>query len=124
MTPRRPLIVVVEDDMDMRRAMQSMLDAAGFDASMHASAEALLASGVPADAACLVLDVHLPGMSGFDLHDLLAVTTSRRPVAFMTAHDAPATRARSQDAGAVAYLVKPFDGKVLITTLRRVAPRA
>ena len=124
MTFRQPLIVVVEDDASMKRAMESMLDAAGFATSMHDSAEDLLAAGVPAATACLVLDVHLPGMSGFDLHDLLATTTPHPPVVFMTAHDEPEARARSLEVGAIAYLVKPFDGKALITTLRGIAPPA
>jgi FixJ family two-component response regulator len=120
MTSRQPLIVVVEDDADMSRAMESMLSAAGFAASMHVSAEALLAFGVPVTAACLVLDVHLPGMSGFDLLDRLAAPP---PVIFMTAHDEPAARARSQKAGAVAYLVKPFDGKALVAMLHACCGR-
>jgi FixJ family two-component response regulator len=122
MTSQQPLIVVVEDDADMNRAMESMLSAAGFATSMHASAESLLAGGVPPAASCLLLDVQLPGMSGFDLHDRLA-TTPCPPVVFMTAHDAPAARARSLKAGAIAYLVKPFDGKALVATLQQVVQR-
>jgi FixJ family two-component response regulator len=72
MKSRQPLIFVVEDDADMSRAMESMLSAAGFDTAVHASAECLLATGVPAAAACLLLDVHLPGMSGFELQERLA----------------------------------------------------
>jgi FixJ family two-component response regulator len=122
MTSRQPLIVVVEDDADMSRAMESMLGAAGFDTVMHASAECLLAAGLPPAAACLLLDIHLPGMSGFDLHDRLAATACP-PVVFMTAHDAPVARAQSFKAGATAYLIKPFDGRTLIETLRRVSGR-
>jgi FixJ family two-component response regulator len=122
MTSRQPLIVVVEDDADMSRAMESMLRAADFDTVMHASAECLLAAGLPPAAACLLLDIHLPGMSGFDLHERLAATVCL-PVVFMTAHDAPAARARSSSAGAMAYFVKPFDGRNLIETLRRVSIR-
>ena len=124
MTCRQPLIVVVEDDEDVNRAIESMLSAAGFATSMHLSAESVLRSGVPAATACLVLDVHLPGISGFELHDCLVSITPRPPVIFMTAHDEPAARARSQRAGAAAYLVKPFDGKVLTGTSRRVSQGA
>jgi FixJ family two-component response regulator len=117
---RHPLVVVVEDDADMSRAMNSMLSAAGFETSMHRSAEALLASGVPTATTCLVLDVHLPGMSGFDLYERVLATMAHRPVVFMTAFDEAAAQERSKKAGAVAYLVKPFDGKSLIATLHRV----
>ena len=58
----QPLVIVVEDDADMSRALESVLKAAGFDAAMFSSAEALLEVQFPADTACLVLDVHLPGM--------------------------------------------------------------
>ena len=122
MTSRQPLIVVVDDDADMNRAMESMLSAAGFATSMHGCAESLLEAGVPPDAACLLLDVHLPGISGFELHDRL-MSTRCPPVVFMTAHDAPVARVQSQRAGAIAYFVKPFDGRELITTLRRVSQR-
>ena len=103
----------------MNRAMDSMLRAAGFETAMFFSAEALLGAGVPADTACLVLDVHLPGMSGFELYDRLA-TDPPRPVIFMTAYDEPTARAQSKEAGAVAYLTKPFPGKTLIETIDRV----
>lgn len=104
----------------MNRAMDSVLQAAGFEAAMFFSAEALLEAGVPADTACLVLDVHLPGMTGFELYDRLAATHPRRPVIFMTAYDEPAARAQSEKAGAVAYLTKPFPGKRLIEAIDRV----
>src|SRR5262252_3021153 len=99
-TSRQPLIAVVGDDEDLNRAIESTLNAAGFARSMHLSAESVLRLGVPPATACLVLDVHLPGISGFELHDCLASTTPRPPDVFMTAHDAPAARARSQRAGA------------------------
>ena len=87
---------------------------------MFFSAEALLRAGVPADAACLLLDVHLPGITGFELYDRLAASHPPRPVIFMTAYDEPATRAQSEKAGAVAYLTKPFAGKRLIETIEGV----
>ena len=120
MPPRHPLVVVVEDNADMNRAMDSMLQAAGFETAMFFSAESLLGAGVPADTACLVLDVHLPGVTGFELYDRLAATDPPRPVIFMTAYDEPAARAQSKEAGAVAYLTKPFPGKQLIETIDRV----
>ena len=101
----------------MSRAVESMLKAAGFEAAMFSSAEALLEAKVPGDAACLVLDVHLPGMTGFELYDKLTATHPTCPVIFMTAYDEPAARARSIEAGAVAYLIKPFAGKQLLESI-------
>ena len=120
MPSRQPIIVVVEDDADMNRAMESVLNAAGFEAAMFFSAEALLDAGMPDETACLVLDVHLPGMTGFELYDRLAGDTSPHPVIFMTAHDEPAAQTQAQKAGAVAYLAKPFAGKTLIEIVDRV----
>ena len=120
MPSRQPLVLVVDDDPDMNQAMGSMLKAAGFETAMFSSAEAVLDNGIPADTACLIVDVHLPNMSGFDLYDRLVAEKSARPVIFITAHDEPAARARSQEAGAVAYLTKPFAGKKLIKIIDRV----
>jgi FixJ family two-component response regulator len=110
----------VEDDADMNRAMESVLNAAGFEAAMFSTAEALLEAGMPDEAACLLLDVHLPGMTGFELYDRLASASPPRPVIFMTAHDEPAARAQAEKARAVAYLTKPFAGKDLIELVDRV----
>ena len=104
----------------MSRALESVLEAAGFDAAMFFSAEALLEAQVPADTLCLVLDVHLPGMTGFELYDRLTATHPPRPVIFMTAYDEPAARARSVEVRAAAYLIKPFAGKRLIECVGRV----
>jgi len=111
------LVIVVEDDADMTRALESVLKAAGFDAAMFSSGEALLGALVPADTACLVLDVHLPGMTGFELYDRLAAAHPSCPVIFMTGYDEPAARTRSLEAKAVAYLVKPFAGKELLESI-------
>jgi len=119
MASGRPLVIVVEDDADMTRALESVLKAAGFDAAMFPSGEALLGALVPADMACLVLDVHLPGMTGFELYDRLTAAHPSCPVIFMTGYDEPAARARSLETKAVAYLVKPFGGKELIESIGR-----
>jgi len=119
MASARPLVIVVEDDADMTRALESVLKAAGFDAAMFSSGEALLGALVPADTACLVLDVHLPGMTGFELYDRLTATHPSYPIIFMTGYDEPAARARSLETKAVAYLVKPFGGKELIESIGR-----
>ena len=115
----QPLVIVVEDDADMSRAMELVLNAAGFDAAMFPSAEALLEASFPNDTACLVLDVHLPGMTGFALYDRLSATHPQCPVIFITAYDEPTARARSVEARAVAYLIKPFAGKQLIESVER-----
>lgn len=90
------------------------LRAAGFEPELFASAEALLESDAAVGAACMVLDIHLPGLSGFQLRDLLSNAGTRPPVIFITAHDEPAVREQAEKAGAVAYLNKPFASRTLL----------
>ena len=117
-------IVVVEDDFSMRVAVERVLVAAGFHPLTFASTEALLATDAAATARCLVLDIHLPGLSGLELQQQLAGAGNAAPVIFITAHDDARTRDRAEALGAVAYLTKPFEGKVFIEAVRRALERA
>jgi FixJ family two-component response regulator len=112
-------IVIVDDDPGMNKAIARLLNAAGFAPVPFPSAEALLESGGDAGAACLVLDVHLPGISGFELRRRLKRAGSMTPVIFITAYDDPASQEQAQDAGAVALFRKPFTGRSLITAINR-----
>jgi two-component system response regulator FixJ len=107
-------ILVVEDDRAMREALTRILSVAGFCASGFPSAEALLESGLASEAACLVLDIHLPGISGFELHRRLVDRGLSVPVIFITGVDDEATREKAASTGADAYLAKPFPGRQLI----------
>ena len=100
------MIGLVEDDPSFRRALRRLLSAAGFSVAAFASAEEFLASESAGATACLVLDVHLGGMSGFDLQQRLATAGVPIPAIFITAHDDPVTRERARSG--VAYLQKPF----------------
>lgn len=117
-------VVVVEDDAGMRRAIERLLRSAGFRPLSFASAEALLDAGSGSATVCLVLDVHLPGLSGFELRERLPHGKQDPPVVFITAHDDPATRERARDAGALAYLTKPFPGRSLLDAVFQAATRA
>ena len=89
----------------------------GFSVATFASAEEFLASERAAAPACLVLDVHLDGMSGFDLQERLATAGVPIPTIFITAHDDPVTRARARSG--VAYLQKPFREDALIGAIQQ-----
>jgi FixJ family two-component response regulator len=111
-------IVVVDDDDGARRAFERVLNAAGFRTLAFPSAETLLQSDGAAGAACLVLDVHLPGLSGFELRRELARSGARQPpVIFVTGHDEPAARDQAEALGAAAYLPKPFAGRALVAAV-------
>jgi FixJ family two-component response regulator len=110
-------IVVVDDNASMRDAIKRFLSAAGFKVNTFESAEELLQSEVFLEAACLVLDVHLPGLSGFELNQQLVQSGVRLPVVFITAYDEPVARNQAQKAGAIAYVIKPFPGRKLLHAL-------
>lgn len=118
-------IVVVEDDDSSRQAYERVLCAAGFRAEAFASAETLLESGAVSRAACLVLDIHLPGLSGFELRrELARAGRVQPPVIFITGHDHAAARAQAEALGAAAYLTKPFAGRALVAAVARAVGAA
>lgn len=116
MTGRTPVIAVLDDEAPVRRALQRLLKAAGFDVRLFATGPDLMAHLDDID--CLILDLHLPGMSGFDVQEALAQRRSTLPVVVLTGNDTPANRARSLANGARAFLLKPVDDKVLLDALR------
>lgn len=111
-------VVIVEDDDSSRQAFERMLAAAGFRVETFATAEMLLESEAAFPAACLVLDIHLPGISGFELRRALVRTGRKQPpVIFITGHDNPAARTQAEALGAAAFLPKPFAGRTLVATV-------
>ena len=113
-----PLVYVVDDDASLLRALRRLLAAGGFRVCTFSSAEEFLESAA-ATPACLVLDVHLGGLSGLDLQERLLAAGRRIPVVFITAHDDAVTRERARRAGAVDYLRKPFNDESLIAGIKR-----
>jgi FixJ family two-component response regulator len=117
---QKEAIVVVDDDEGLRQALARVLNAAGFRAETFASAEPMLESDAADRAACLVLDIHLPGLSGFELRrELVRTGGTQPPVIFITGHDAPPARAQAEALGAAAYLPKPFTGRALVEAVTR-----
>jgi len=108
-------MVVVEDDVGMRQALQRFLLAAGYRTRAFGSAEALVAAGGASDADCLVLDIHLPGMSGTDLYARLG--RPRPPAVFISASDGPGVRLAVARTGAGPVLPKPFLGSDLLDAI-------
>ncbi len=116
MTGRTPTVAVLDDEAPVRRALQRLLRAAGFEVRLFATGPDLMSHLEGID--CLILDLHLPGMSGFEVQDALADRHSTIPVVVLTGNDTPANRARSLAHGARAFLSKPVDDKVLLEALR------
>ena len=111
-------IVVVEDDAGMKRAIERLLRAAGFQPVSFASAEELLQTDATDSAACLVLDIHLPALSGLELARLLLTSGRAKPFIFITGQDEASLRDEAQRLGC-AYFHKPFEGKALLEAIRR-----
>jgi FixJ family two-component response regulator len=112
------VVLVVEDDDSMRKAIEQFLNEAGFRCAAYPSGDALLARGVDADAACVISDLRLPGISGLDLLAALRKRDIALPFILITGHDAPGLRQKAMRCGATAYLAKPFRGTTLLETVR------
>jgi FixJ family two-component response regulator len=114
MNPPGNEVVLVEDDPGMRKAFEKVLAAAGLRVAAFQSAEALLETATPHQARCFVLDIHLPGLSGFELGKRLRISGDRSPVIFVTALDDEKNREEARTLGAAFYLAKPFPGRRLV----------
>lgn len=112
-------VVVVEDDAGMRKALERLLRAGGLKAVLFSSAEALLGTDAAASAACLVLDIHLPGLSGFELRRRLTDLGHQQPVIFITAVDDESARDEARRLQCIAYFRKPFEGAALLEAIGR-----
>ena len=112
------MIAVVDDDELMRDALRGLLKEAGVPACVFASAEELLESGQQHQAACLIADIRLPGMSGLDLQARLNADRIAIPIIFITAHGDEQLRIQALRSGAVEFLAKPFDDEVLLDHVR------
>jgi FixJ family two-component response regulator len=118
------LICVVDDDPSICKALTRLVRSLGFSVSSFSSGEAFLEASPGVAADCLVLDVHLSGMSGFELQSHLTALKISVPVIFITAHDDAATRDRALNCGAIAYLHKPFEEMALIEAIQTAIGKA
>jgi FixJ family two-component response regulator len=117
------IVAVVDDDASLRRSVRNLLTSVGFRVQAFASAEEFLESPHRANTGCLVLDVRMAGMNGLDLLKHLGAIGSRIPVVMLTAHGDDEARRRALQAGAVAFLGKPFRGDALLEAVRTALNR-
>ena len=112
------MVAVIDDDADIRDALHGLLRSVGLGVELFASAQEFLASAQASRAACLVLDVRLPGRSGLDFYDDLVKANMRLPVVFISGHgDIPMT-VRAMKAGAVEFLTKPVRHQELLDAIQ------
>lgn len=118
-SPAVPLIYIVDDDQAFRESLDWMVRAAGYRVSTYATAEHFLAVHERAAAACLVLDIRMPGMSGLELQQELLRRQEHIPTIFVTAHGDVAMAVRAVKHGAFDFIEKPFKGRALLALIQK-----
>ena len=116
-------ISIVDDDASIREALKSLMRSIKFRVDAFGSAEEFLASERLSDAECLILDVYLPGMNGFELQEHLNSQHSDIPIIFITAHADEVSRERALKAGAVEFLGKPVRRETLFKAIQSAMER-
>jgi FixJ family two-component response regulator len=109
-----PVISIIDDDLSVRVALESLVRSLGYVARTYESAEAFLGSSSVTESACIVADVQMPGMSGLDLHSRLKKAGHTMPLILITAFPEDDVRGRAETGGAFGFLAKPFDGQALV----------
>jgi FixJ family two-component response regulator len=115
---KKKMVAVVEDDDSYRVAVQRLLKSAGFSVQSFATAEDFLRSGRQHETGCLITDIRMPGLSGLDLQAKLNADHCLIPTIFITAHGDEDMRLQAMRGGAVKFMVKPFDGEILLESVR------
>lgn len=115
--PGVPLISIVDDDDAHRNSLENLIRSVGLRAQCFSSAQAFLSSIDAHETRCLILDVRMPGMSGPQLQRQMAAANSPTPIIFITAHEDDAQRTQALEAGAVAFLHKPFYEEELLQAI-------
>jgi len=109
-----PLVAVVDDDRSILKGLSSLLRSEGYEVDVFPGADAFLASSASREAACLVTDIHMPGMDGMSLQRVMRAARPELPVIVITAFGDATTRAKALAAGAREILVKPFSAERLL----------
>ena len=118
MAKTTPIVYVVDDDDSVRASLKMLIESAGNRVVAFKSADDFLGSGPRGGPGCLILDIRMPGMSGFKLQEHLVNVQIRIPVIFITGHDSYRTEDEAMRLGAIAYLRKPFDEQRLLDAIQ------
>jgi len=117
---RANLISVVDDDESVRRTTKLLIESFGYRATVFESAETLLRLGQLNKTSCLVVDIQMPGMNGLQLQSHLATEGWSIPIIFITGYRNKQVHRKAMQAGAVAFLEKPFGDEQLLATIRSI----
>ena len=124
MTGNQIIVMIVDDDDSIRKAVRRLMKSYGFAVETFASAEEFLGSDRLAKTSCLILDVHMPGMNGLELQKRLVASGSVVPIIFITAFTDDRARAQAMNAGAAGYLGKPFSDDELLNCIHSALENA
>ena len=113
------MICIIDDDPWARSGLEELVLALGFTTRTFESAEQFVESDAVADTRCVITDVQMPGLSGLDLQSRLRGEGHKTPVIFVTAYPSENYRQRAFADGAVGFLTKPFDDRLLVDCLQR-----
>ena len=117
------LIAIVDDDESVLRSLQDLIESDGLTALCFGSSEQFLDSEARSNAACLIADIRMPGMSGLELQAKLRAEQCPLPIIFITAHGDAEMRLDAMREGAVEFLSKPFDDEVLLQAVNTALDR-
>ena len=117
MAKKPNVVYVFDDDESVRRAFGRLLRSVGLDAETFSSAEEFLDSPKQEEDACILIDIRMPGSSGFDLQQKLAASDIRIPVIVISASDDAQIRERARELGAVSFFRKPVDDQALLDAI-------
>lgn len=115
---RSKLIAIIDDDEAMQDSLRDLVESAGLLARCFGSAEEFLKSDLHREAACLIVDIRMPHMSGLQLQAKLKEDECNVPIIFITAHGDARMRIQAMREGAVEFLAKPFDHQLLLRRVR------
>lgn len=122
--PAKPTVFVVDDDISIRESLELLVQAAGWQPELFASAQEFLDHPPVSAPHCLVLDISLPGLNGLELQKRVLAVRPEMPIIFITGHgDVPKT-VQAMKAGAVEFLTKPFPDNVLLDAIRNALERS
>jgi FixJ family two-component response regulator len=115
---KRPVVFVVDDDVSVRESLEHLILTAGWEPVIFDSAERFLELADVGAPSCLILDVNMPGLNGLDLQREMARDRRNVPIIFVTGYDEVPMTTRAMEAGAVEFLTKPLDTRVLLQAVR------
>lgn len=115
----QPIVAVIDDDKSVRESLGALLETISLKVALFRSVEAFLGANPPVLPSCIVLDVRLPGASGFELQEQLVAAHVDTPIVFITGHGDIPMSVRAMKAGAIEFLSKPFREQELLDAVRQ-----